>query len=68
MNDPKYNVIRVLMKKKDSMIETWGKDVMGPEKQRWSRGFQTDAQQDYQAHQRLETLKVPRGANSLLAG
>lgn len=26
------------MKKKDSMIETWGKDAMGPEKQRWSRG------------------------------
>lgn len=67
MNDPKSNVTRVFMKKKD-LIETQGKDAMGPEKQRWRRGFQAKAHQDCQAHQRLETLKVPRGADSLLAG
>lgn len=39
MNDPKSNVTGVLMKKKDSMIETRGKDAMGPEKQRWRRGL-----------------------------
>lgn len=50
MDGPKSNVTGVLMRKeKDPMIETQGKDVMGPEKQRRGRSPQT------KSHQRLET-------------